>query len=519
MKIVRGIFIVLVLGLAFLTWRYFDGRGGGERSLMVFCAAGIKKPVAEIAERYREEFGVEVALQYGGTGTLLSQLKLAKRGDLFIAADSGAVADATRLGVIDEVVPLCVQYPVVAVAAGNPKGIGELEDLWREGVRVAVANPEAASIGKSTKAVFGERWGAFKEKVAVMKPTVTELAADLSLGAIDAAVVWNSTVPQFEGLEAVELVEFSARKENVSAAVLRASEQVPEALKFARYLVAPERGGPVFRDKGFEVVEGDEWEESQRMVLYSGGVNRPAIEKTLAEFAEREGAEVTTVFNGCGILCASMQAMEDTRNPQYPDAYFACDLCFVPPVAGVFPETVLLTETEIGIVVQKGNPKAVKTLADLAEEGMKVGLCNADQSTLGFMTQGMLTSTVLEKAVRKNVVVEVPTADFLINQMRVGALDAAIVYRVNYDLQKEHLEFLKIEHEGARAVQPFAVRADSKKRQLSGRLLEFLKKNRERFEETGFTWVGDQPPIKSADIELPPWLKETVEAGEGGAGN
>ena len=38
---------------------------------MVYCAAGIKKPVAEAAERYREEFGVEVQLQYGGTGTLL----------------------------------------------------------------------------------------------------------------------------------------------------------------------------------------------------------------------------------------------------------------------------------------------------------------------------------------------------------------------------------------------------------------------------------------------------------------
>ena len=171
----------------------------------------------------------------------------------------------------------------------------------------------------------------------------------------------------------------------------------------------------------------------------------------------------------------------------------------------------MLTETIIGISTQKGNPKNIETLADLAQEGVKVGICNADQSTLGYMTQGMLRSSALEKAVRKNVVVEVPTADFLINQMRVGALDAVIVYEVNYRLQAEHLEFFPIKHEGARAVQPFSVRKDSERRQLAGRLLAFLQKHRARFEETGFTWLGDQAPVKSSELEIPPWLKQPPE--------
>ena len=59
--------------------------------------------------------------------------------------------------------------------------------------------------------------------------------------------------------------------------------------------------------------------------------------------------------------------------------------------------------------------------------------------------------------------VEVPTADF-INQMRAGGLEAAIVYRVNALLQSEHLEFTPIQHAGAKAVQPFAVRRDSPNR-------------------------------------------------------
>ena len=180
----------------------------------------------------------------------------------------------------------------------------------------------------------------------------------------------------------------------------------------------------LFRAQGFQLAGGDKWAEKPELTLYSGGVNRLAIEKLLRQFADREGINLTTVFNGCGILCATMKTMGDAKAAKFPDAYYACDLCFVPPVAEQFPEAVMLTETDIGIAVRKGNPHGVRTLADLALPGLKVGLCNAEQSTLGFMTRGMLKQTGLLESVRKNVVVEVPTADFLINQMRAGGLDA-----------------------------------------------------------------------------------------------
>lgn len=481
--------------------------GSQHPSLMVYCGAGLKKPVAAIAEQYRHETGVEIQLQFGGTGTLLSQIQVAKMGDLFIAADEGTVAVARERGVIREAIPLVRQYPVIAVVEGNPKSIRGFGDLLREDVRVALANPEAASIGKSTRAAAGDDWEKLKQKAVVMKPTVTELAADLSLKAVDAAVIWNSTAPQFKGIEAIEIPRFTKQAEHVSATVLEHSSEPTAALKFARYLAAPEKGGAIFKEHKFEPVEGDAWAARPEMILYSGAVNRPAVEKRLNEFAAREGARLTTVFNGCGILCATMKTMDDSANPQYPDAYYACDLCFVPPVAKEFPESVLLTETDIGIAVQKGNPMEIKSLADLAGKKLRLGICNAEQSTLGFMTRGMLKSSALLEGIRRNVAVEVPTADFLINQMRAGALDAAIVYRVNYQLQQKHLDFIRIKHEGARAVQPFSVRRDSPNRQLAGRLLDYLKAHRKDFTDSGFIWRGDEPAIKSSDIEVPPWLK------------
>ena len=477
-------------------------------TLTVYCAAGLQKPVSAIVEAYRREAGVEVRTQFGGTGSLLSALRVARQGDLFIAADDGAVADARKTETIREVFPVAVQHPIIAVRKGNPKHIQSLADLLRDDVKVALANPEAASISRVSRKALGDTWEKLAARATVMKPTVTEIAADVSLGTVDAGIIWDATAAQFKETQVVEVPELSDRKENASACVLSFCTQPTAALRFARYLTAPEKGGAVFKENGFTPAGGDKWTDKPELILYSGGVNRPAIEGLLHQFADREGVTLTTVFNGCGILCASMKTMGGTSNPKFPDAYYACDLCFVPPVADVFPEAVILTETDIGIVVPKGNPHRVKTLADLAQPNLKVGLCNAEQATLGYMTRGMLKSSGLQDSVHKNVVVETPTADLLVNQMRVGALDAAIVYRVNFQPSAEFLEYLPIQHEGAHAVQPFAVRGDSHHHHLGLRLLDFLKANRAQFEQSGFQWRGEAAAIRSKDIVIPDWLKD-----------
>ena len=476
-------------------------------ALVVYCAAGIRKPLEAVAAAFEAEYGTPIHFQFGGSSTLLSQLRVARAGDLFIAADTETMQTAHGSGLIHEVLAFALQTPVVAVRTGNPKAVASFEDLLRADVRLALTNPETASIGKCVRAAAGDRWEKLLEKVLVMKPTVTEIAADLSLGSVDAAILWDALPSQFSGIEAVHLPELDSKREPTSAGILAACAQPAEALKFARFLAAPEKGGKLLEATGFTPLPGDTWAPKPELVIYSGGVNRPAIESLLQVFSTREGATMTTVFNGCGILCATMKTLGDGQGSKFPDAYYACDLCFVPPVAEQFPEAFLLTETEIGIAVREGNPKGVKTLADLAQPGLRVGLCNAEQSTLGFMTRGILKSSGLLESIQRNVAVEVPTADFLVNQMRAGALDAAIVYRVNVQAAYAPLEFMPLTHAGAKAVQPFAVRAQSPNRQMALRLLEFLKAHRADFEKAGFSWLGSEAPVQSKQIEVPAWLK------------
>ena len=246
----KKLIIVLCLGAAAgAAWVALKTTKTTSAPLTVFCAAGMKKPVEEIAIAYQKETGTEVRLQYGGTGTLLSQLKIAKQGDLFIAADDGALADAKKLEVTREEFPLVIQKPVLAVAKGNPKHIDSLATLKNPDIKLALANPEAASISRVVKKLLGPEWDALAAKAAVMKPTVTEIAADLSLGAVDAAIVWNSVIPQFKGLEIAPLPELAKHEEHATAAVLSFSQHPAEALRFARYLTAPEKAGPFFKNR------------------------------------------------------------------------------------------------------------------------------------------------------------------------------------------------------------------------------------------------------------------------------
>lgn len=510
MKQVVAIVVVLAVGLGIVAWFYHQSAPSqAGATLTVYCAAGVKKPVEMAAEAYRKEFGVTISLQYGGTGALLSAIRVARNGDLLIAADDGSVADAQRLGLVREVIPLAKQRPVITVAKGNPKRIAALDDLLRDGVRFALANPESASIGRTVRRVLAGRWEEFRARALVLKPTVMDIASDVALGAADAAVVWDATAAQYPALEVVGVPEFEKAEENVSVTVVSTCAQPAAALRFARYLAAPEKGAPMFAASGFRPAGGDKWNVKPTLVFYSGGVNRPAIQQTLKEFADREGVDLTTVFNGCGILCAQMRAMAKTPGANIPDAYYACDVCFVPPVADLYPESVVLTEADIMLAVPKGNPKNLRTLLDLARPGLKIGVCNSQQSTLGYMTRGMLKDAGLYDSVMKNVCSQVPTADLLVNQLRTGSLDAAIVYDVNAKPAAEHIDSLPIKHAGAKAAQPFAVAAKSPNAQLARRLLAFLRANRERFEKAGFHWRGDEKAVASKDIVVPDYLKKS----------
>lgn len=457
-----------------------------DKTILLYCAAGIKPVIEKVALAYYEEYGVRVDLQYGGSGTLLANLRIARQGDLYVAADKSYMDEGIGFGLIQETQPLAYIKPVIAVSKGNPKRIKNIEDLSREDLKVAIANPDAASIGRLTKKMLmtSEQWEKIEKNITVFMPTVNEVANTIKLGSADAGIIWDATANQYDEIDIVSVPIFEKNIKTITIGVLSFSNQPTEALKFIRYLSAKDKGLPNFKELGYEPIDGDIWEEKPTLLFYSGGVNRLAIDTTINNFEQREGVEVTRVYNGCGILVSQI------KSGQQPDAYLTCDASFMTQVQDQFESITSISRTDIVIATKKGNPKNIKSLKDLSQEGLQIGICNYEQSALGTLTKNLLESKGLWDLIYKNVRSQTPTADLLVNQIRTGSLDAVIVYEANIANVKDKLDLIRLNEEQAIALQNFGISVNSHQKNIMNRLLKAItdKNSEKNYLENGFKW-------------------------------
>src|SRR5690606_14729670 len=109
---------------------------------------------------------------------------------------------------------------------------------------------------------------------------------------------------------------------------------------------------------------------------------------------------------------------------------------------------------------------------------------------LGALTAKLLREHALYESLMGNVVVQTPTADLLVNQLRAGSLDAVIVYRANTIAAGGQLTVTAINLPGATAVQPVAIHQRTEFPRLMERLIAALSSadSQARFTATGFRW-------------------------------
>ncbi|MBI5757707.1 MAG: substrate-binding domain-containing protein [Planctomycetales bacterium] len=470
------------------------GQTGSLEPLVIYCAASNKSVLEAIRRDYERDYKTPLQIQYGPSQTLLAALEVSRTGDLYLPADDSYLALARERNLLageSSVYPLAKMQAMVAVAKGNPKHIARLDDLLQDDVRLAQASVEAAAISKLTRDVLttSGQWEKLHARTTVYKTTVNEVANDVKVGAVDAGIVFDAVLHDYDTLEAVALPELESVTAHVAVAVLKSSGQPRQALHFARYLAARDKGLTKYREFGFQPVDGDAWSELPEITLYSGSMLRPAIEATITDFEQREGVRVTRVYNGCGILVAQMKA------GQVPDAYFACDVEFMNQVRGLFPDSDNVSQNELVIIVKKGNPHGIKSLHDLGKPGLRVGVGHEKQCAMGWLTQRTFDEGGVKEEVMKNVAVQTPTGDMLVNQMRSGSLDAAVAYLSNAAGSGDFLDAIRIKGIPCSvATQPFGVAKDSANKQLAERLRQAIRadSSKERFTSEGFQWVGEK---------------------------
>ncbi len=182
-----------MLALAFLA--ACGGAGDATPPLTVLCGSASKPPMQRIAKEYQAATGVSVELVYGGSGTLLSQLQLAERGDIYLPGSPDFMELAEDLG---QVVPsseaiVAFLVPALIVPEGNPAGIQDLAGLARPGVRVGIGNPETVCLG-----LYGVELLEHNGLLDAVLPNVVTFGASCSktadlaaMGSVDVILGWR----------------------------------------------------------------------------------------------------------------------------------------------------------------------------------------------------------------------------------------------------------------------------------------------------------------------------------------
>jgi len=229
-------------------------------SLLVYCGAGMRMPMDEIGSLFKEEHGVSVNYNYAGSNTLLSQMELTQKGDVYMPGATYYFDLAREKGLTDYEQLIAYHVPVIAVPKGNPAGITSLNDLAKPEVKVILGDPKAAAIGKLANTILEKNglYDAVEKNVIARGATVNELIVYMSMKQADASIIWSDLVVNSEKMELVAIPCEQNIIKIIPIGTLTSSEQKDTATKFVDFVASPE-GKAIFEKHGFTAYPNEKY--------------------------------------------------------------------------------------------------------------------------------------------------------------------------------------------------------------------------------------------------------------------
>ena len=233
-------------------------------SLLVYCGAGMRKPMDEIGSLFFEEYGIPINYNYAGSNTLLSQMELTQMGDVYMPGATYYFDIAKEKGITDYEQRVAYHVPVIAVPKGNPAGITSLADLAKPGVTVILGDSKAAAIGKLGDKILEENeiYDAVANNTIARGATVNELVVYTSMKQADASIIWEDLVVNSEKMEIVEIPREQNIIKIIPIGTLTFSEKKDAATKFVDFVASPE-GKAIFEKHGFTAYPDEKYEGEQ----------------------------------------------------------------------------------------------------------------------------------------------------------------------------------------------------------------------------------------------------------------
>lgn len=159
------------------------------------------------------------------------------------------------------------------------------------------------------------------------------------------------------------------------------------------------------------------------LFVYSGaGLKKPMNEIGKA-FTEKTGINVEYNFAGAGALVSQMELSRKGDvfvSGGTPDYRIARD-------KGLVGEPGYVAYHVPIIAFQKGNPKNITSVDDLARPGLKLALGGVESTAIGKAGDILFEKHGIRDAVEENVVLRAPTINEVVIAMEMGTADAALL--------------------------------------------------------------------------------------------
>lgn len=254
--------VVLLAGLLLMTLVGGCAREEGETQITVFCGSASKPAMEDAAIAFEEKTGIKVYLNFGGSGTMLSQMILSKSGDVYIPGSPDYMVKAERDGVIEPKTTKIISYliPAILVQHGNPRNIENLSDLARPGIKVGIGNPDAVCVGLYAVEVldFNNHLDDIQENIITYAESCSKTASLVVLKSVDSVIGWRVFSEWHP--DAIDVVylepEQLPRLAYIPAAVSTFANDRENAARFIDFLVSAE-GQEVFNDWGYIASESE----------------------------------------------------------------------------------------------------------------------------------------------------------------------------------------------------------------------------------------------------------------------
>lgn len=223
------------------------GESEADSTLTVFAAASLKKSFEEIGKQFEEETGTAVSFNFAGSSGLVEQMKSGAPAQAFASADEPTMDTASEAGLVQEPQIFASNTLTIAVPAGNPANVSDLESLAQPDVKVAVC-ASAVPCGNATKQVLD--LADVSLTPATEESKVTAVLTKVESGQVDAGLVYVTDASASDKVETVDFPQAAEVVNRYPIAVTSEGEKGESAERFVEFVLA-ERAQQVLQSNGF----------------------------------------------------------------------------------------------------------------------------------------------------------------------------------------------------------------------------------------------------------------------------